>query len=71
MKMNDVVMVKPVKIDLNAGFLESVPQEINESLLNLQKSGYVIRRVSQPLIDGRFCYFTIEYIIPELDLGDE
>ena len=70
-KLRNVLQLEPVRIDTNAGFMNSVPKEINGKLIELQMMGYKIETVDGPILDGRFCHYNIQYIIPELDLGGD
>jgi len=67
-----LTQVECMEIDINSGFRNVVNQEVNEVLTNLQTQDCDIIRVSQPIVNGRKVYITVEYMDNKVKLdGDD
>ena len=63
-----VRQVECMEVDINDGFQNTVTMATNELLIRIQEKGGSIIGVSQPLVDGRKVYLTIEYDNPNIIL---
>ena len=64
-----VRQVECMEVDINAGFKNTVTMAVNEQLINMQEKGCSIISISQPLVDGRKVYLTIEYDDPTIEIN--
>ena len=63
--------VQCMEMDINSGFKSVVNQEVNEALVNLQRDKCEIIRVSEPIVNGRKVYITIEYDDTRASVGED